>query len=148
MKKPDTTLEDAFMKIIDETVSLFEQDKQYVLNYLHRRNVQNKVLDSIFTNYAFGLLSDAIFKVKSENYAITHFLSKSNIDGYDIVSVNDNLGLSNTSIVAFALVMGDDVLCYDTHDKKVFIWLIQTEDGKKIMIEDSLSDFLNRIIQK
>lgn len=136
------------MKIRDDTIQYFKQDKKAVLDYLNDRNVNNPILTSIIEQYPFGLLSGADFMVDSEEYSISHFLSKSDIIGYDIKSVNDNFGLSDTDTVAFAMVLGDDVLCYDTHYKKVFIWLIQTEDGKKIMIEDSLSDFLNRIIQK
>ena len=136
------------MKIREDTTQYFIQDKETVLNYLKSRNLDNSTLTKVIEQYPFGLLSNADFTVENEIYSISHFLSKSDIVGYDIKCVNDNLGLSNSCSVAFALVLGDDVLCYDTLTKEVYIWLIQTDDGKKIVIKDSLSDFLNEIINE
>lgn len=134
------------MKIRDDTIKLFKQDKEDVIEYLKSRKFTNKTLFAIIKDYPFGLVSGADFIVSSEEYSISHFLSKSDISGYDIKSVNETLGLSETDVVAFAMVVGDDVLCYDTKEKRLFLWLIQTQDGDKIEIEDTLSEFLNGII--
>ena len=134
------------MKIIEGTEQLFIQDKKSVLDYLQERNMNNEALNKVITNYPFGLLDGAEFIIGSEEYAITHFLSKSETSGYDIESVNRLLNLIETPVVAFAMVAGDDVLCYDTQTSKLFLWLIQTQNGEKIEIEDTLSEFLDGVI--
>ena len=134
------------MVIIEGTEQLFIQDKKSVLDYLQKRNMNNEALNKVISNYPFGLLDGADFIIGSEVYTITHFLSKSETSGYDIESVNESFNLIETPVVAFAMVAGDDVLCYDTQASKLFLWLIQTQNGKKIEIEDTLSDFLKRIV--
>ena len=130
------------MKVQEETTSLFSQDKQYVVDYLKSRSLRNRELGKIIREHPFGLLEDASFFVGEDEYAITHFLSKSDIDGYDIRKVNALLKTDSTDIVVFAVVLGDDVLCYDIKSKEVFIWRIQTGDGEKLFVSDDLSKFL------
>lgn len=133
------------MEIYEESSELFEQDKQYVLDYLKARNFKNRELCRIIRDYPFGLLKDVSFLVGEEEYNITHFLSKSDVDGYDIRKLNTLLKTEGTDTVAFAVVLGDDVLCYDIKNKEVFIWRIQTGDGDKLLVSDDLSKFLKNI---
>ena len=133
------------MKVREETTSLFSQDKQYVVDYLISRNLKNRELGKIIRDHPFGLLEDVSFFASEEEYAISHFLSKSDIDGYDIRKVNALLKTDSTDIVAFAVVLGDDVLCYDTKNKEVFIWQIQTGDGAKLHVSDDLTQFLKTL---
>ena len=133
------------MEIQEETIALFDQDKKYVLDYLKSRKVTNRELGKIIQKHPFGLLKDTSFFIGEEKYGITHFLSKSDIVGYDIQKVNALLGTDALGIVAFAIVVGDDALCYDIKSKKVILWMIQTGEGKRLFVSDNLSKFLKSL---
>lgn len=133
------------MKIRKDTESLFEQDKEDVLAYFQERHLDNKKLIEVIRGYPFGLIENGKFLVNDEPYELTHFLSKSSTIGYDIRKVNELLGLQGTDDVAIAVVLGDDVLCCNIKTDKVFLWLVQTGDGKKVDVDDSLTAFLNKM---
>lgn len=133
------------MEIQEETIALFDQDKNYVMDYLKSRKVTNRELGEIIQKQPFGLLKDTTFFVGEEEYGITHFLSKSDIAGYDIKKVNTLLGTEALGIVAFAIVVGDDVLCYDIMSKEVILWMIQTGGGERLLVSDNLSKFLKSL---
>lgn len=134
------------MNIREDTESLFVQDKQYVLDYLRSRRFINRELNRIIRHYPFGLVTGASFVANKQRYSISHFLSCSQIMGYDIRKVNDFLDTEDSAIVAFALVLGDDALCYNTETKEVFLWRIQTSDGDQIFVSDNLTSFLKSLI--
>ena len=133
------------MEIQEETTSLFEQDKKYVMDYLKSRKVTNRELGKIIQKHPFGLLKDTSFFIGEEEYSISHFLSKSDIAGYDIQKVNALLGSEALGIVAFAIVVGDDALCYDIKNKEVILWMIQTGGGERLLVSDSLTKFLKSL---
>lgn len=133
------------MKIREETCSLFEQDKQYVLDYLRSRGMKNRKFSKMIRDQPFGLLENATFCIGSEEYEISHFLAKSDIDGYDIRKVNACLNTDTTENVIFAVVIGDDVLCYNTKTKAVFLWLVQTGDSSILSVSDNLTKFLKSL---
>ena len=133
------------MKIKKGTENLFEQDKEDVLSYLKERHLDNEKLIEVIRGYPFGLVENAKFLVNDEPYEITHFLSKSSTMGYDIRKVNELLGLQETDDVAIAVVLGDDALCCNVKTGNVFLWLVQTGDGKKVDVSDDLTAFLNKI---
>lgn len=133
------------MEIQKETMDLFDQDKQYVLDYLKTRKLSNRELSRIIKKYPFGLLKETSFFIGAEEYGISHFLSKSDIAGYDIQKVNSLLGTEALGIVAFAIVIGDDALCYDIRNKEVFVWCIQTGEGNRLRVSDNLTKFLKSL---
>ena len=133
------------MEIQEETIALFDQDKKYVMDYLESRKVTNQELVRIILNQPFGLLKDTTFFIGEEEYGITHFLAKSDIAGYDIQKVNTILGTEALGIVAFAIVVGDDALCYDIKSKEVILWMIQTGGGERLLVSDNLSKFLKSL---
>ncbi len=133
------------MKIREETIALFNQDKDFVIDYFKSRKLNNEKLFALIRKYSFGLLEDAKFTAAGEPYEITHFLTKSDVMGYDVSKVNDVLGLRGTDEVAFAVVLGDDVLCCNAKTGKVYIWLIQSGDREKIGVDDSLTTFLEKL---
>ncbi len=133
------------MDIQEETIALFDQDKQYVMNYLQFRKLNNRELNKIIKKYPFGLLKETSFFIGSEEYGISHFLSKSDIAGYDIQKVNALLGTEALGIIAFAIVIGDDALCYDTKSKEIFLWMIQTGGGNRLHVSDDLTKFLKSL---
>lgn len=133
------------MEIQEETIALFDQDKKYVMDYLKSRKVTNRELGKIIQKQPFGLLKDTTFFIGEKEFGITHFLSKSDIAGYDIQKVNTLLGTEALGIVAFAIVVGDDALCYDTKSKEVILWMIQTGGGERLLVSDNLSKFLKSL---
>lgn len=133
------------MRIRHGTSSLFIQDKKQVIKYLQGRNVNNQRYYHFLRSRRFGLLDDTRFSVGGIPYEITHFLSRSEIMGYDIASVNRTFNLEGTDDVAIALVSGDDVICYNTGTQEVYLWQIQNGDGEKIQIASSLDRFFEII---
>lgn len=133
------------MRIRHGTSSMFIQDKKQVIKYLQGRNVNSQRYYHFLRSRRFGLLDDARFSVGGIPYEITHFLSRSEIMGYDIASVNCNFNLEGTDDVAIALVSGDDVICYNTRTQEVYLWQIQNGDGEKIQIANSLDRFFEII---
>lgn len=133
------------MEIQKETMTLFDQDKAYVLDYLKLRRVTNRELRKIVKKNPFGLLKDTSFFIGEEEYGISHFLSKSEVMGYDIQKVNAMLGTDEMGVIAFAIVVGDDVLCYDIKNKTVFLWKVQTGGGERLTVSDNLSAFLKTL---
>lgn len=133
------------MKVREDTEELFVQDKEYVMEYLKARGVDGLGFEKIYESMNFGLLEDSKFMVGTEPYEISHFLSKSDISGYDIRKLNVLMNLEETESVAFALVLGDDVLCYDKDTAEVYLWLVQTDEGRKITAFKSVEEFLNKL---
>ncbi len=131
------------MKIISETSNFFNQcDKQKVLKYLAERNVISAFLTDFFESSDFGLLDNAVFSVNGEEYAVSHFLSSSKIQGYDIWNVNKILNFENTENVAVAILVGDDVVVVNNKTKEVFLYFVQSGDGTMIKVANSLDDFI------
>ena len=136
------------MRIKRGSSSLFIQDKKYVIDYLKCRNINSNALFKYFQRCKFGLLDNVTFFADNELYEMTHFLSKSEIMGFDIVAVNRQLNLDETNVVAIALVSGDDVICVNNNSNEVFLWKIQTGNGEKAIISKSLDEFFERIIKE
>lgn len=133
------------MEVQKETIALFDQDKQYVMDYLKSRELSNIELNKIIQECPFGLLKDTSFFVDNEEYGISHFLSKSDVVGYDIQKVNTLLHTEALGIIALAIVVGDDALCCDPKTKEVFLWMIQTGEGDRIHVSDDLTKFLKSL---
>lgn len=131
------------MEVQKETIALFDQDKEYVIDYLKSREVINQKLDNIIYAYPFGLLKDTSFFVGEDEFGISHFLGKSDVLGYDIKKVNNLLDTKSLGIVAIAIIIGDDALCYDPKTNEVFLWMIQTGEGEKHHVSDDLTKFLS-----
>ena len=136
------------MRIKRGSSSLFIQDKQSVIDYLKHRKINSNKLIKFLQRQKFGLLDSVTFLANNELYEITHFLSKSEIMGYDIMAVNRQLSLDDTNIVAIALVSGDDVICVNNLSNEVFLWKIQTGNGEEIIISKSLDEFFEKITNK
>lgn len=133
------------MEIQEETTCLFDQNKRYVMEYLKSRKLNNRELSKIIQDYPFGLLKDTSFFIGNEEYSISHFLSKSDVTGYDIKKVNVLLNTEALGVVAFAVVAGDDVLCFDSKSKGVFLWMVQTGGGNRLQVSKNLTEFLKTL---
>ena len=133
------------IEIREDTISLFEQDKEYVLDYFKSRNLKSRDLKRVIQKYPFGLIKDTSFFINGEEYGISHFLGKSETGGYDIRKLNAMLNTEGTDEVVFALVLGDDALTCNIKTKEVSLWLIQTDSGNRIRAGDSISKFIKMI---
>ena len=136
------------MKISEESKEYFEQDPEYVIDYLNSRGVKDPAFIKFIRSFEFGLLEDVSFSIDGDIYEITHLLGKSKVPGYDIVAANKNLGLAEGEDVAIALVLGDDAICYNIFNDNVCLYFIQTGEGKKIIIDESLELFITRLENK
>ncbi len=97
--------------------------------------------------YPFGLRTEALFCARGEPYEISHFLTVSEVQGYDIRKVNALFNLEGTDMIAVAMLVGDDLLCCDTKSGDSFVWLIQTGEGEKVETGYKLSDIISGIIE-
>ena len=136
------------MRLTKDTTKYFEQDPDYVIDYLASRGVVNESYNRFLRKFTFGILDDLRFFVDGEPYEITHLLGKSKVAGYDIVAANKNLGLSEGEEIAIALVLGDDAICYNTVKKNVCLNFIQNDEGEQIVIDESLETFIKRFDNK
>ena len=133
------------IKIKEETKTFFTFDKSTLFAYLDSRKVCNKAYRSFLEKTPFGCLEENTFFVNGECYGVSHFLTVSKIDGFDIKKANQHLGLDKGNIMAIALVEGDDVICLDLVTGEVFLWMISCGDGEKILISKTFDMFLDMI---
>ena len=136
------------MILRDNSKEFFKQDPEYVVDYLKSRGIVNEAYNSFLRNIEFGLLKRMRFTVDNKEFEISHILGKSDIPGYDIVAANDNFGLSEGEDVAIALITGDDAICYNTEKGNVCIVYPQEDGRDKILINESLEDFIKRFESK
>jgi hypothetical protein len=132
----------------ENTKEFFNQDPEYVVDYLKLRGIENEAYNAFLRSIEFGLLKRMRFIVDDKEFEISHILGKSDIPGYDIVAANENFGLSEGDDVAIALITGDDAICYNTKKGDVCI-VYPGEDGReRLLINESLEDFIKRFETK
>lgn len=131
------------MKVREDTLSLFIQNKNSVTEYYKERKLNCKALEHVILKYPFGLLTGATFCARGEPYEVSHFLTVSEIQGYDIRKVNKLFDLDNTDEIAVAMLVGDDLLCCNVESGDSYVWLIQTGEGEKLETGCKLEDIIN-----
>lgn len=87
----------------------------------------------------------SLFAVDGFDYMVDHFLDDSDQVGYGIIPTNLVLKTETINAVAIALVEGDDVICIDSDDGAVFLWLVQTGNSERKVIAKSIEQFLGMI---
>ena len=134
------------MNIREDTIQYFAQKADDVIQYYQNRKVSCETLFSLLHNQPFALLNGTVFfTADGEEFGLSHFLGKSDIPGYDIEFVNNALNLNRSSNVAIALAVGDDIICYNKRTHKVYLWMVETFNGKKKLIANSLDEFIKNI---
>ena len=133
------------VKINEETKNFFISDESALMKYLDSRNVRNQVYRNFLMQTPMGCLEANTFSVNGECYGVSHFLSVSNIEGFDIQKANKNLGLDKGNIMAIALVEGDDVLCMNIKTGEVFLWMISCGNGEEVLVSKTFTEFLDMI---
>jgi hypothetical protein len=133
------------IKVREETKAFFGTDKESLFAYLDLRNLQNQEYRKFIQESPFGCLEENTLLVDGEGYGVSHFLTVSNIDGFDLEKANKNLGLDKGEVMAIALVEGDDVLCLHLKTGEVFLWMISCGEGEEIPVTATFTEFLDRI---
>lgn len=139
------------LKFKEERKNEFNQNKEYVLNYLKIRNVKDDKYLEFINNNDFAFFKDNIIHIfnkeynQNDEYMIENFLSCSSVAGRDIIQANKNLGLDIGDIIAIASVAGDDVVCMNIKTNEICLYLIETGNMKFVHIADNFVDFCNMI---
>ena len=90
----------------------------------------------------------SLFAVDGFDYMVDHFLDDSDQVGYGISPTNAVLKTEATDAVAIALVEGDDIICIDSNDGAVFLWLVQTGCSERKVIAKNIEQFVDMISVK
>lgn len=113
-----------------------------VNEYLKARGVNDALLKAIICEGPAMPNEFIPFSANGIDYAIHHFLDDSDIAGYGLIQTNAILNLNDNNSVAIALVEGDDVVCINTDNGSVYLWLIQMGHGERIQLANSFDEFL------
>lgn len=88
-----------------------------------------------------------VFNVSGMDYVISHFLDFSGESGFDIAKTNEILRTESKHIIAIALVEGDDVICINTIDNSICLWLVQSKNGECIKFASSFEKFMEMAVE-
>lgn len=116
--------------------------------YLKSRGINDALLSSIICKGPSQQTEFIPFSAGGIDYAVHHFLDDTDLAGYGLVQTNTILNLNDTYFIAVALVEGDDVICVNTENGSVCLWLVQTGRGEWITIADSFASFLELATSK
>jgi len=109
--------------------------------YLASRGVMNNDIEELLlgnTPKEFKM-----FSAGGIDFLVNHLFDSSETAGYGIEKTNHLLRLEGTQTLAVGLVEGDDVICVDIDSGQVFIWMIQTGVGERILVADSITRFMD-----
>lgn len=111
--------------------------------YLCKRNVA----DSFFLEFILSKSTQKsefkLFFVNNQEYMISHFLDESNVLGHDLIATNDILKTTETDMLVFAMVEGDDAVCLNLSDNSIWLWRFESYDTNFIKIADSFGEFID-----
>lgn len=54
---------------------------------------------------------------------------------------------TGSQITAIGLIEGDDVICINSLNGAIFVWMIQTGNGEYIEVAKSFEEFINECIE-
>ena len=120
-------------------------NRRILLDYLKKRGVYDPGLEKLFSTKLSNSHMFSPFAVSGFDYAVTHFLDESDQPGYGLVCTNAILNLDDSNQLAIALVAGDDVICMNTDDLSINLWLVETGHGERVPIAESLDQFAQTI---
>lgn len=106
---------------------------------------KRKVLDLGFVEFMTSKHAQTkpykLFSVNNQDYMVSHFFDSSNNVGFSLIKTNEILNTNKTDMMAFAAVEGDDIICLNTDDNSVWLWCLQTNNGKFVKITTSFEKF-------
>ena len=86
-------------------------------------------------------MNDNILIIDGEEYCLECFLGKSDNTAYDIVSCNKVYGLDDTPVRAIAVLYGDDTICINSLDGRIYFW----NGNDLIKVAENFGEFIKQI---
>lgn len=121
--------------------SFFISDSKYVLDYVSRKGIDDVFYKNFIENYFGGFVTDNTITVSNEEYTIQCFLGKSENTAYDIVKCNEIRELDKTPLCAIAMLYGDDLICINANDGRVYFF----DDNELILLSENFELFIKSI---
>ena len=120
-------------------------DKDRLLKYIMSRGIDDPfyfgILRTNISEYEYQLCS-----ANGYDFMFSHLLDDSETAGYGLIITNQNLRTQDGYEVAIGLVEGDDVICIDTRDSSINLWLVENGNGEHIRVASNFAEFWNMII--
>ena len=113
-----------------------------LIGYLDWRGVQDHCYRDFVLRYSPDEYNFTLCTSDGFDYAVSHFLDKSEKKGYGLIVTNEALKKGLGHQLAIGLIEGDDVICLDPKTGQISIWMIQTGNGEHIIVADSFNDFV------
>ncbi len=120
--------------------------REYLIAYLNKRKVKDEIYKDFIINETNKKVPFKLFQVDGFDYKMSHFLDDSEQEGYGLLATNETLNLSDSNYIAIGLVEGDDVICMNTLNSEIVLWLVQTGNGERVKIAESFKSFLDKCI--
>lgn len=115
--------------------------------YLKKQGVTDKDFFSFMLGTKDKDLCFKLCSVDGFDFMVSHFFDDSEQSGYGLISTNDMLKTTGSQFTAFGLIEGDDVICLNSSNGAIYIWLIQTGNGEYIKVSSSFKEFINECIE-
>lgn len=112
-----------------------------LVEYFKKRKVSDLGFVEFMTSKHAQTKPYKLFSVNNQDYMVSHFFDSSNNVGFSLIKTNEILNTNKTDMMAFAAVEGDDIICLNTNDNSVWLWCLQTDNGKFVKITNSFEKF-------
>ena len=113
-----------------------------LLDYLDYRGIKDNDYRLFVQQYCPDDYKFIMCSINGFDYAVSHFLDKSEKMGYGLISTNEGLQTEKEGQIIIGLIEGDDAICLDPKTGQISLWLIQTGDNEHIIVADSFNDFI------
>ena len=113
-----------------------------LIGYLDWRGVKDRCYRDFVLRYSPDEYNFTLCASDGFDYAVSHFLDKSEKKGYGLIVTNEALKKGLGHQLAIGLIEGDDVICLDPKTGQISIWMIQTGNGEHLVVAESFNDFI------
>lgn len=115
--------------------------------YLKKQGITDKeylafMLETKNEDLCFKLCS-----VDGFDFMVSHFFDNSNKRGYGLIPTNNILKTTGSQFTAIGLIEGDDVICINSLNGAIYVWMIQTGNGEYVEVSKSFAEFMNECIE-
>lgn len=119
--------------------------KTSLLEYIVSRGIKDQWYLDLLSHGSLNKSEFRLCNVDRYDFLISHFFNESDDVGYGLISSNQNLHTDNGTQVAIGLVEGDDVICFDTRDGSINLWLIENGNGEHLNVAPDFASFWRMI---
>lgn len=117
--------------------------KKELMDYLNEQDVKDKTYIEFILKKSVDKEDYKQCTINKLTFKVSHFLDESSRAGFGIIPTNKILNTTKKKCLAIGLIEGDDIICIDTINGSIFIWMIQTGEGERIKVAESFKDFIN-----